>query len=428
MTRCLACACIVSNYVGRKHAVEIDHIARVLSIAFCIEAKFEKARFSDCISQGEMAQMPQTNDETILGSALAEASAATFITTPSRLITAANASAHKLLGYELTKLIGVPMRSVYAARDDYALIDTIIINKRPPVHASAPVTLRDINGALIDANVVVLPICGPNGNIDSIIEFFAPAASVRAEAVQVPGSINSDILRFARGAAHDMKNLLAIIAGNLQLADFEPRKDLRQAFQADANYACRMATRLADKMIAFARDRHAAPERIDVAKLFRTQAAFWQSTAGPAITLKHQVDKNLQPILADRGGLDDAILNLVLNARDAIAQRGGNIIITAEVLQIPLGDSPSGNNVDNKTFIAITVHDDGVGMTDHVRQRAFDPFFSTKSASQGAGLGLATVMGFARQSNGYATIESQLGHGTKVTIFLPPHSESFVEA
>lgn len=376
-----------------------------------------------------MAQMPQTNDETILGSALARASAATFVTTPSRLITAANASAHELLGYELTKLIGVPMRSVYAARNDYALVDAIIAKKGPSAHhASAPVTLRDINGSLIDANLFVLPICDSNGNIASIIEFFTPASRVRAEEAQVPGPMNSDMLRFARGAAHDMKNFLAIIAGNLQLADLQPSKDVRHTFLADANYACQKATRLADKMIAFARDRHAAPEKIDVAKLFRTQSAFWQSAAGPAIKLKHQVIKRLEPIFVDSGGLDDAILNLVLNARDAIGKRGGNIRITAEVSQVPRGDSHSGNDVDNKTFVAISVQDDGIGMTDHILQKAFDPFFSTKPASQGTGLGLATVMGFARQSNGYATIESQLGHGTKVTIFLPPFSESIVEA
>lgn len=373
-----------------------------------------------------MARMPQTSNETILGSAIAAASASIFVTTRSRLITAANTSAHRMLGYELATLTGVPMRTVYATRHDYAVVDAIIASKEPPIQrAATPVTLHDVNGALIVANVIVLPVSSSFGKITSIIEVMTPAPPIAAKNLSLT---TDDMLRFARGAAHDMKNLLAIIAGNVQLAESEPRKNIRHQFLADAIYANRMATRLADRMIAFAQGRQSAPEKIDIAKLFRTQAPFWQSAAGAAISLKHEADENLQNVFADRGGLNDAILNLVLNARDAIAQRGGNIKITAEVLQGPSGDRHSSNTGSNKTFVAIAVRDDGVGMSDHIRLRAFDPFFSTKSASQGGGLGLATVMGFARQSNGYATIDSQLGHGTTVTIFLPSHGEGTVEA
>lgn len=357
----------------------------------------------------------ETETSKILGEALASSRSAVIVTSPVRVITAANPAAYALLGYAPLHLVGQQVRALYAAGDDYAASDAAIQGDATSVSSAAlPVTLRSQSGALIDAHAVFLTVRNAAGDITAIIENWTPTPREAAAAAAKPMEDRGDLLRFARGAAHDFKNLLTIVAGNLGLARDAKSAGSRLRFFDDAERAVRDAVRIADQMISFARDQHVAPEVIDVTHMIATLVPTWSYSVASGVSLTCQTNASLPRVLADRSGLENALLNLVLNARDATSDRG-EIEISATVIEADFGHGDP-----KRPYVAIAVRDTGTGMTNHVCARAFDPFFSTKPASHGRGLGLATVSGFARQANGHVAIDSTLGLGTTVTIYLPP--------
>lgn len=358
-----------------------------------------------------MARTPENS--IILGEALAGASEAVFVTTPKRVITAANAAAYGLLAYTPPSLTGQQVRALYAANDDYAIVDAAIADGSS-VNAGLPVTLRDRAGRLLDAQVLALPLRDANGTITSIIEIMTPMPSDTAADATDAARNRTELLRFARGAAHDFKNLLTIIISNMELAEREKDPIRRRRLFEDARYASGKAADLSDKMIAFARGQPRDPAAIDVRQFLSAQAPIWHALFDQSAKLSFDVAEGLPMVTADRSGLENALLNLVINARDAIAG-GGDIVISATTVERVTIDGL-------RSYVAIAVRDTGIGMTDHVRNRAFDPFFSTKSAANGSGLGLATVLGFAEQSGGHVSIDSKPGAGATLTIFLPPNA------
>ena len=187
-------------------------------------------------------------------------------------------------------------------------------------------------------------------------------------------------------------------------------------FLREASQASHMAARLADRMVGFARNRSGIPISIDVAAAIAQQLALLQHAAGSAISIVSDVPPASGIILADRSALENALLNLALNARDAMPN-GGTLTISVRASESEHAAVMLPPRV--KGYLEIAVSDTGTGMTERVRCHAFDPFFSTKPPGHGTGLGLATVLGFAHQSGGTARIESTRGAGTTVTIILP---------
>ncbi len=216
---------------------------------------------------------------------------------------------------------------------------------------------------------------------------------------------DSDAARLARGIAHDFNNLLAIIGGYVQLAHGRTTDPTASTYLREAELACQMGARLTQRIMTFAEDRHLSPVKIDIFELLTKHAALLRNILGQAVTLTIDVASSARPVFADPSALENAIVNLCLNARDALPD-GGTVIIRAVYM-----------SAEDK--IRITVGDNGSGMAADVMARAFLPFFTTKDPGRGTGLGLATVKGFANQSGGSAKIESQPGKGTTVSIYLP---------
>lgn len=350
------------------------------------------------------------------GDAVSSMRAAALLTTPARTIASANAAAAELFACDTSELTDLPARTLYASAADWAASEALVeALSDAPSPAPLGITVRRQSGELKDVCLLMLPVHNDEGQLVNILELMTPAD---APASLNTLTMNTSILRFARGAAHDFKNLLAIIAGNLQLALSESRRPDVRGFLKDADHASAMAARLADQLISFAQDSPHSPIRIDLNSSLTALAPLLQNAAGLSITLIYDISPTAQAILADRSGFENAILNLVINARDAMPD-GGTIRVTARTSNgIPTLTADGTTNAP-KAYVAISVTDMGAGMTDRVRERAFDPFFSTKSFTRGTGLGLATVLGFARQSGGTATIASTLGQGTNVTLYLP---------
>ena len=225
------------------------------------------------------------------------------------------------------------------------------------------------------------------------------------------------------GLAHDFNNLLAGIAGNLELLQArmaQGRINDIERYVTAAQGAAKRAASLTHRLLAFSRQQTLDPKPTDVNRLVSGMVELIRRTIGPGIAMEPLVAAGgLWTTLVDPGQLENALLNLCINARDAMPDGGKLTIETGNRWLDPRAarehDVPPGQ------YVSLCVSDSGSGMTDEVAARAFDPFFTTKPLGQGTGLGLSMIYGFARQSGGQVRIYSELGQGTMVCLYLPRH-------
>jgi CheY-like chemotaxis protein len=161
--------------------------------------------------------------------------------------------------------------------------------------------------------------------------------------------------------------------------------------------------------------------RVDIRELLTGLANLYAEAVGPQIKVETRIKTECWPVLCDPSQLESAILNLVINARDAMLPNGGTMLIETEHETLDERQTAGATSARPGDYVRITVTDSGKGMSDAVRERAFEPFFTTKPAGQGTGLGLSQVYGFINQSNGVVRLESQEGRGTSVHVYLPRH-------
>ena len=231
------------------------------------------------------------------------------------------------------------------------------------------------------------------------------------------------------GLAHDFNNMLAGIAGSLELMRTRIAQgrlnDVERYINAASGAASRAAS-LTQRLLAFSRQQPLEPVATDANKLIAGMEELLRRTIGPAVQLETALSAGLWPCFCDTSQLENAILNLCINARDAMPDGGR---LTIETVNTWVDDAASRErDVPPGQYVAICVTDTGCGMPPEVVGRAFDPFFTTKPIGKGTGLGLSTIYGFARQSNGQVRIYSEVGEGTTVKIYLPRHHGKVAEA
>lgn len=221
------------------------------------------------------------------------------------------------------------------------------------------------------------------------------------------------------GIAHDFNNLLSVIIGHLELAadELADRPQVKE-YIATCIRAARRGATLTRSMLAFSRQQPLQPVDMDVAATVGELMELLPRTLGETIELKLVTGPDLWPCLADPSQLQTALLNLALNARDAMPE-GGALTIEIANARIDAEQAAQSPEVAPGDYVALAVSDTGTGMPPEVIERAFDPFFTTKDVGKGSGLGLSMVYGFAKQSGGHVTIESEVGRGTCVRLYLP---------
>ncbi|MDE2229820.1 MAG: response regulator [Alphaproteobacteria bacterium] len=218
------------------------------------------------------------------------------------------------------------------------------------------------------------------------------------------------------GLAHDFNNLLMAILGNLDvLAKTLPADTDLSRFVDGALQAAERGANLTRRMLAFARRQELRPEALDVPHVVDSMADMLKRSLGPTIEIRMDFAEFLPSIRVDPNQFELALLNLSLNARDAMPQ-GGQLTIAARRETVRAGDV---QNLGSGEYVRVAVKDTGVGMDEATQARAPEPFFTTKEVGKGTGLGLSTVYGLAAQSGGVARIASQLGRGTTVELWLP---------
>ena len=228
------------------------------------------------------------------------------------------------------------------------------------------------------------------------------------------------------GIAHDFNNMLAVVIGSLDMA--QKRLDMGETPRAlrlveNAMEGAQRAARLTARLLAFSRQQPLDPQAIDTNRLIGGMSEILQRTIGDDIRIETALAAGLWPTFADPGQLENAILNLCINGRDAMPQGGK---LTVETANADLDDAEAHPGAAGQ-FVMLSVTDTGTGMPPEVAERAIDPFFTTKGAGKGTGLGLSQVHGFIRQSGGHLQIHSEPGQGTTVKLFLPRHLGAVAE-
>ncbi len=226
------------------------------------------------------------------------------------------------------------------------------------------------------------------------------------------------------GIAHDFNNLLTVIQGNLQVLEELPALSAEaygQQLVAAAARATRRGAELTGKLLAFSRRQVLLPTQVAVGGMLHSLADMLRRTLDQRIGIEVMVPDDCPAVQADPSQLESALLNIAINARDAMPEGGTlrfrcstGMTLPAEVRRIL--DDPSA---PDEQFVAIAITDTGSGMPEAVRERAFEPFFTTKEAGRGTGLGLSTVYGFVKQSKGAIAIDSAPGEGTTITLYIP---------
>jgi nitrogen-specific signal transduction histidine kinase len=272
---------------------------------------------------------------------------------------------------------------------------------------------------VIDAAV---PRLSENGSFCGFIGSVIDITDRRALEEQLRQSQKMEALgQLTGGIAHDFNNLLTVILGNAELLTEDPTDPaLTHAMARQIVETAERGADLNQKLLAFGRRQTLKPERVKVARVIESMVPLLYRTIGEHIELETSLGDAALCALTDRTLLQNAVLNLVVNARDAMPHGGR--------LTIKTGERGAGRNEGGlplgQPVVFVTVSDSGTGMPPEVLERVFEPFFTTKEPGKGTGLGLSMVFGFAEQTAGYVSIESAVDVGTSVTIVLPAVTES----
>ena len=357
---------------------------------------------------------------------------AIYMLSPEGRITNWNAGAERIKGYASSEIIGEHFSRFYTPEDiDIGLPDKALAAARRDGRYEAEGWRCRKDGSRFWAGVFVDAIYD-NGQLIGFAKITRDLSERREAQIQLEQSREQlfqaqkmeALGQLTGGIAHDFNNLLTGITGSLELL----KKRVAQGrigdldrFIAAAHGAAVRAAALTHRLLAFARRQKLDPKRISANNLIADMVDMLQRTVGPGIKVKTTLKSGLWPTLCDPHQLENAILNLSINARDAMPDGGQLTIETANVCIDDRGarerDMPPGQ------YTEICITDTGTGMPPDAVERVFEPFFTTKPLGQGTGLGLSMIYGFVKQSDGQVRITSELGVGTSVRIYLPRAAE-----
>jgi PAS domain S-box-containing protein len=223
----------------------------------------------------------------------------------------------------------------------------------------------------------------------------------------------------AGGVAHDFNNLLTVITGYADhLLSKHSATDLDYPGLTAIRDASEKGARLTQQLLTFSRRRASQPELLNLNTVLQRDLSMLDRTLGANIEIVTSFDPSLGLVKADPGEISQIVMNLAVNARDAMP-RGGKLIITSSNVTVDGSQSPTDADIPSGDYVLLTITDTGTGMTEEALEHLFEPFFTTKGPGKGTGLGMSIVYGIVRQSGGHIKVESRLGHGATVRIFLP---------
>ncbi len=265
--------------------------------------------------------------------------------------------------------------------------------------------------AILD--VSVQPVKDGDGGIMYLLFEARDITELKAAQEQLRQSQKMEALgQLTGGIAHDFNNLLTVVVGGLDLLTKRIEDDKLRRYAGNALTAAERGARLTGQLLAFSRVQRLEVRATNIAPLIDNMRPLLRNVLGPGIEKRFDLDEEVVPVLADPTQVEVAVLNLAINARDAMPNGG---VLTFVTRKVEVDNDP---DLEPGDYIELCISDTGVGMPADVRERAFEPFFTTKEVGKGTGLGLSMVYGMARQSGGVARIESDSGRGTTVSLFF----------
>ena len=308
------------------------------------------------------------------------------------------------------------------------LADRLAERYRRCAETNAPFTYEDIfpypaGSRVLQATVV--PIRSADGHVAKLlVSTHDITERKQAEEALRQGQKMEAVGQLTGGVAHDFNNLLTAVLGNLELIEQRSEEPKNKKLVQGAMRAAERGARLTQQLLAFARKQRLQPESVDLNGLIAGMTDMLLSTIGATVRIDTILGEGLWPAMVDVNQVELVLLNLAINARDAMAN-GGLLTIQAQNLRI----QPWNGAIDLPVgdYVVLSVADTGTGMSDEVKAKAFEPFFTTKEVGKGSGLGLSQVYGIARQLGGSVDIESQVGKGATIRVYLPRAPQAAVE-
>jgi PAS domain S-box-containing protein len=330
-----------------------------------------------------------------------------------------NPSFTRVFGLTEPEVLGEGLGGLFQRAEDAERL--LAADAAPPAARAKPYTVqfRRKSGEAFPATIVQAAIVGSSGSqLGRLVLIHDVTVERQQEALLQQAQRMEAVGQLTGGVAHDFNNLLTVILGNLELLEPRLADDLSQSLAGEAREAAEMGARLTDRLLTFARRQRLETQSINLNEFVLSLTELLRRTIGTPIDLSTALAPDLWSTVVDPGQVESAVVNLVINARDAMPN-GGRLVIETFNATLDAGDIAAIPGMAAGDYVVLSVADTGHGMPPEVRARAFEPFFTTKPAGKGSGLGLATIYGFARQSGGNVTIYSELGQGTTVNLYLP---------
>ncbi|MFN4283275.1 MAG: PAS domain S-box protein [Alphaproteobacteria bacterium] len=341
-----------------------------------------------------------------------------------------NPACEKLFGFHADEVVGQNVKMLmpepFRAEHDGYLENYHRTGERKIIGIGREVTGRRKDGTTfpMDLSVGECVIGGQSSYVGVIRDL---TERKRAEAQLAQAQKMEAVGQLSGGIAHDFNNLLTVILGNAEVLSeaLKARPDLKVMADSIMSAADR-GSELTQRLLAFSRRQTLQPANIDCNRLVGRMKELLRRALRENIGIRVETEEGLWPAFADPGQLESALLNLSLNAQDAMPG-GGNLIVATQNITLDAGYQSMHPEVPPGNYVMIAVTDNGTGMTSEVKAKVFEPFFTTKEVGKGSGLGLSMVYGFVKQSNGHVSIYSEPGLGTTIRIYLPAAAGS-VEA
>jgi PAS domain S-box-containing protein len=356
-----------------------------------------------------LAAIVESSDDAIIGTDLAG------------IVTSWNGGAHRIFGYSFVEMAGHPIGRLLP--DDRQHEEDQILNwiRQGESIAHLERVRKRKDGELIDVSITVSPIRDAAGKVIGASKIAQDSTARKQLEQQLRQSQKMEAIgQLTGGIAHDFNNLLGVIIGNLDLLERLVANNAAAAERVrTAQKAAMRGSDLTGRLLGFSSRQRLNPEPTALDESIHNMLAMAARVIGPDITIATRLDPSIPLVQVDAAGLDNALLNLAVNARDAMPN-GGSLTISSELRDLEDTYPPvQAEELKPGRYAKISVSDCGQGMSAETLKRVFEPFFTTKPRGKGTGLGLSMVYGFVKQSGGTIRIYSELGQGTTVSFYLP---------
>ena len=374
----------------------------------------------------DITERMRTEDEHVrLVTAIEQSAEAVVITNPQGTIEYVNPAFTRITGYTRAEAMGQNPRILKSGNQDKAIYrqlwETILQGK--PWHGE--IINRRKDGSLYTEQMSVTPVRGARGDVTHFIATKQDITARKQLELQVTqGQKMEAVGRLAGGVAHDFNNLLTIINGYAQLLmERSTPEDPRRSMFEEILTAGERAASLTRQLLAFSRRQVMEPRVLDLNHVLADTEKMLRRLIGEDVDLGTKYEAVLGRVKVDPGQIEQVIMNLAVNARDAMPE-GGELLIETSNVEVDEDYARSHPNISPGKYVMVAVSDTGCGMDKETQAHVFEPFFTTKERGKGTGLGLATVYGIIKQSGGFIWVYSEPGHGSSFKIYFPSVEEA----